>query len=71
MGEIINGYEPEEEVTESGDVFNSHYSDKGSHKERSEFWQAVRRGVPTQIFPDKNMEHVIRRSMNRPTQDGK
>ena len=75
MGEIPTQYEPEfesaDEVIEGEDVQNAQYSDKGSHRARSEFWHDVRRGVPTQIFPDKNMEHIIRRSMNRVSRDGK
>lgn len=75
MGEVPTGYEPDEhaedEIIDTGDVQNSHYSDKGSHRARSEFWHDIRRGIPTQIFPDKNMEHIIRRSMNRVSRDGK
>jgi hypothetical protein len=60
MGERPNGYEPPED-----EFSNEHYSDKGSHRARSEFWKDARRGIPTQIFPDKDLEQLI----NRPTKD--
>lgn len=52
------------------EAIKRHYSDKGGHKERSDFWAGLRKFNREQ-YPDKVVDWNIRRTMMRAPQDGK
>lgn len=54
------------------DFENKHYSDKGGHKERSDFWKAARRIDPRLVYhPNRELSWLIKRDMPRMPREGK
>lgn len=51
---------------------DEHYSNRGGHRERSEFWKDIRRVAKNLTYsPTKELRWLIRRDMQRVPRDGK